>query len=157
MDDAPEASAWVIHADGEREMRRAVRLTERIGTTRAVVLDHTTVCVELADPPSGVLQQRVARRSGGPVESRLDCDVAWYPVGRGYVAYSVSQPAPAIEGVLDDYGPIYLEVVRPSDPWAPARICVPRLAVADPLALAEALKAQGIGVLATYEVGGCRR
>lgn len=157
MDATTAPSAWVFHAEGEREMRRAGRLVGRIGVTREIAIDRTTFCVELADPPSDTLQLRLERRLDGPVEPRLDCDVAWYPLGRGYVAYSVTQPAPSLEAVLEEYGPIYLEVVRPSDPAQPVRVCLPMLAVADPLALAEALEAQGTGVVATYEVGGCRR
>ena len=157
MEDAPEMSAWVLHAESESDMRRAMRLVERIGITRLVALDRSTVCAELSDPPSGTLRVRLERRLDGLVESRMDCDVAWYPAGRGFVAYSLSQPADGIETVLAEEAPSYLEVVRPSNTWEPARVCVPRLAVADPLALAEAMKAQGIGVLATYEVGGCRR
>lgn len=157
MEDAPDMSAWVLHAESEPDMRRALRYLERIGTSRLVALDRSTVCAELSDPPSTTVRVRLERRLEGLVESRLDCDVAWYPAGRGFVAYSLSQPTDGIESVLAAEGPSYLEVVHPSNAWEPARLCVPRLAVADPLALAEAMKAQGIGVLATYEVGGCRR
>ena len=155
--DAAAPSAWVLHAEDPRDLGRALRVLGRLGTRRQIALDRSTVCVELENPAPPAFHLKIGRRLDRPVEGRLDCDVAWYPTGSGYVAFTVTQPAPTLDEALESYGPAYREVIRPSDPALPVRICVPELAVADPLALAEAMKAQGIGVLATYEVGGCRR
>jgi hypothetical protein len=120
-------------------------------------LDELSACVPLGVPPSEKIRKRVERRLGHPVEVRMDCEVAWYPLGRGYVVLTVQPPAEALPVALEELSPAYSEIVFPADPQAAVRVCLPKLAVADPLALAEAMKAQGIGVLATYVVGGCRR
>lgn len=146
--------AWVLHAEIPRAVERAARPLQQ-ETLRW--LDETTVCVALeAEPPSQV-RRKVERRLGQPVELRLDCEVAHYPLGRGYVVLTVQPPAEILEETLDAMKPAYHEVIRPADPQMAVRVCMPKLAVADPVSLAEALKAHGIGVLAVYEVGGCRR
>jgi hypothetical protein len=150
----------VLHSDDERALKRSVRkLRRQVGIERAVALDRWTVCVEPEDPPSARTGVRLQRRLGASIEARLDCDVAWAPLGRGFVLYTVAQPAlaPELEAVLDASGPAFRDVIWPSDPAQPVRVCLPRLALADPLALVEAMRAQDLDVLAVYEVGGCRR
>jgi hypothetical protein len=152
--------AWYLDADSPREALHAVRPLRRsqeLEWEELRWLDEMRVCVPLEVPPSTKLRQRVERRLGRPVEVRLDCEVAWYPLGRGYVVLTVQPPAEALPTALDELSPAFSEIVFPADPQAPVRVCLPKMAVADPLALAEALEAQGIGILAVYEVGGCRR
>lgn len=176
--EAPEVAAavepprthvgWVLHSgDDPRALRRAVRHVQHAGATRTIALDRWTVCVEGAILDShrtdaaggGALRLRVGteRRLGGPVEVRQDCDVAWAPVGRGYVLLVVDQPAEQLEAALDDVGATARDIRRPSDPAEPVRLCLPERAVADPADLADALRDEGLVVRAVYAVGGCRR
>ncbi|MEZ4234901.1 MAG: hypothetical protein R3F59_01795 [Myxococcota bacterium] len=155
----PPEAAWVLQAPEPRRRQRAVRaLTRHADVARTVPLSRSTVCVQLAAPEvPAKLARKVQRKLGAEVELRLDCDVAWAPMGRGFVLLVVEQPADALETVLAAARPAFHDIAWPSDPAAPVRVCVPRPSMADPLSLAEALRAQGIRVSAVYEVGGCRR
>jgi hypothetical protein len=153
MDGAePPVTAWVLEAPTNRALRAAAR-----AEGEPVPLGPTTFCVPLAGGPSEVVRRRVERRLGAPVEARANCDVAWYPVGRGYVALVVGAPADGLEEALDAWSPAYREVNRPLDPAARVRVCLPAGAVADPLALGADLRAQGYTVFGTWAVGACRR
>jgi hypothetical protein len=155
-DDAP--SAWVLADEDPRRLKRALRAVRRgAEVSRILPLSRSQLCVELEAAPPERVGRRVARRLEGEPELRLDCDVAWAPVGRGFVLLTVTQPAHALVAALDSQAIAFRDVAWPHDVAQPVRVCLPRLAMADPLSLAEALKAQGIGVEAVYEVGGCRR
>ncbi|MEQ1502647.1 MAG: hypothetical protein ABMB14_10470 [Myxococcota bacterium] len=155
--DEPTPSAWVMQADSPRDLARAVAAARAIGVSREVAFDRATVCLELDDAPSTKLAAKIERRLGGPVEARLDCDVAWAPLGSGFLLLTVDPPATELEAALDAAGPTFRDVIHPSDPDEVIRVCLPRLAVPDAVAFADHLREAGLGVRAVYEVGGCRR
>ena len=154
----PTPDAWVLSVEDPRRLPAVMRVLDRgAEVTRPVPLSRAAVCVELGAPAPERLARRVARKLGADPELRLNCDVAWAPMGRGYVLLLVSQPAPNLEQELAAHHMAYHELSWPSVAADPVRLCLPRLALADPLTLADKLEAQGIGVQAVYEVGGCRR
>lgn len=150
-------AGWVLQADAPTRIERAARRLEQVGVERWVVLRDGALCAELTDPPTDRLRDRVGSALGHPVEERLNCDVAAYPLGRGSVVWILDPPAEGLEALLDATHPVYREVVRPLTPEEPVRLCIPALAVAEPADLAAALHEAGYRVRGTYEVGGCRR
>lgn len=147
-------AAWVIEAEDPRDVQRALRVMK---AEEARWIAETIACVAPGEPPGPKIERKVERKIGHEVELRLDCGVAFFPLGRGYVALTIEPPAMALEELIDGMRFAYHELIRPANLEEPVRVCLPLRAVADPLSLAEALKDQGIGVLAVYEVGGCRR
>ena len=87
--EAAEAPAhvWVVDA-GDTELDRSERVARRARRQGAEVRAlGSRWCVAL---PEGFdearWRRRVERRLGRPAEERADCDVAWFPLGRGYAA-----------------------------------------------------------------------
>jgi len=150
------ATAWVLHADDPRRVERAARLVERTTDMLPEPMDRYAQCVVLEEPPVR-LERRVARRLGRPVEERRDCDVAWFPLGRGWIGMLIEPPATALDELLDAAALPYVEVRRPSDATLPIRMCVAQAALRHPMALADHLSSEGVSVRAVYEVGGCSR
>lgn len=158
--EAAEAPAhvWVVDA-GDTELDRSERVARRARRQGAEVQAlGSRWCVAL---PEGFdearWRRRVERRLGRPAEERANCDVAWFPLGRGYAAVLVEPPADALEDWLDGAGLSYRELRRPSSPDDVVRVCVPLGALASSVAFAEDLRADGYLVRAMYEVGGCYR
>jgi hypothetical protein len=151
---ASASTAWVLEADTDRDLRRAERAVRRADAERVVEMGPFTTCAEL-EAPSDRLARKVTRRLGRAPEERLDCDVAWFGQGRGWIAMVLEPPAAGLEQALPPLG--YTEVARPSDPDLPVRLCVARGSLPEPLALARELEATGLGVRSVYEVGACRR
>lgn len=150
-------AGWVLYAEQAGHVARAVRKVRHAGVDRVVPLRDGAACAELSDPPSEALRRRVARVLGHPVEERLNCDVAHYPLGRGTVVWLIDQPADGLDALLERERPVYRDLVRPSSLEEPFRLCLPALSVADPARVGEVLREAGFHVRATYEVGGCRR
>jgi hypothetical protein len=138
-------------------VQRAVRFLTRAGVRSVVDLGAGSVCADLRADPTDALRRKAERRLGGPVEARLRCDVAHYPLGRGFVVVLLGQPADGLDAALDAHRPTYREVVRPSGDTDLVRVCVPGAALGDPLALVADLRNDGFDVVGAFEVGGCRR
>ena len=149
-------AAYVLHSDSVRRLARAVRAAQRADLDRVVALSSHTVCVEL-DEPSPKQLLRLARRLGHPPEARLTCDVAWFPLGRGWIALLVEPPAEGLAVAIQAIGVPASQVTRSLDGSAPVRVCASRAAVGDPVALAAQLEDRAYDVLGVYEVGGCVR
>ena len=157
LDLAPPPAVWVL--DTGASLDRADRAAERLAKQGATVSPlGSRWCIEL---PSTVdhakLRRRTERWLGGPVEERANCDVAWFPLGRGYAAVLVEPPANGLEDWLDGAGLTYREVRRPSDAEQVLRVCVPLSGLASSVAFAQDLGEAGYGVRSMYEVGGCFR
>ncbi len=150
-----EVVAWVLEAD-DAEMRRAVHLVRARAEVRREVLVGDATCVEVGATTER-LAAKLERVLGHRPEERLDCDVARYPLGRGWVVVLVEPPADELDPVLDDLGLAYRDVKRPSATEAPVEVCTTRASIVDPGALDEALAGAGMSVRAIYEVGGCTR
>lgn len=156
MDAAEPVSAWVLEAEEPGRLRHARHL---VLTHAEVVREEAfgdVLCLEAsgADPR---LATRLERVLDHPVERRMDCDVARFPLGRGWVAVILEPPALDLEPALDALGLTFHHVMVPSDLVSPATLCTPRAAVADPDALRDDLIELGQVVRAIYEVGGCTR
>ncbi len=158
MGPADAAAVWVIDTPGP-DLSPSARAARRLGRRGAEVVPlGSRWCVTL---PDGLdrerWRRRTERRAGAPVEERASCDVAWFPLGRGYAAVLIGPPANALEAWLDGAGLPYRELRRPSDPDETLRLCVPLLALPSTVAFAEDLRADGYEVRGMYEVGGCHR
>jgi hypothetical protein len=150
-------SGWVLYAEEGHHLERAARRVRRAGVVRLVPLAGGAVCAELSDPPSDAVRRRVEAALDREVEQRMNCDVAHFPLGRGFVVWFVDPPADGLEGFVDQQRPVYRELVRPLDLGEAVRLCLPGLSVADPQEFDRALRDAGFLVRASYEVGGCRR
>ncbi|HHO52834.1 MAG TPA: hypothetical protein ENK18_18645 [Deltaproteobacteria bacterium] len=152
------AGAWVLEGDSDHQLKRALRITERAEPDIIEVLAARSVCVQPTAPSDRILR-RLTRILGHPPEERLDCDVAWFPLGRGWIAVLVEPPADRLGVLLDRIELPYVDVRRPvqGPGLDPIRICVIRTALREPLELARALHEGGLVVRSTYEVGGCTR
>ncbi|MEO0599909.1 MAG: hypothetical protein AAF211_00640 [Myxococcota bacterium] len=148
------AAAWVLPANRPVDAQRALRAAKRAGIVRAVPYDAKTWCVEVEDPRLR-FRNRVARKLRGPVESRTDCDWAWFPEGTGWTAVLVERPADTLLPALKGLGWPYYDLNAASE--GPLRVCTADV-VAGPLdALADDLSAAGVAVLGVRRVGACRR
>lgn len=149
-------SALVLESPYLKRVSRAVKVARKAEATRIVPLGPTTVCVELPESdPRTVL--RLTRRLRHSPESRSNCDVAWYPLGLGWIALLIEPPAEELESALEAVALPYHDVRRGGEPTAAVRLCASRAAVGDPLELADELERHGVVVRAVYEVGGCER
>lgn len=155
MEDA-EAAVWVLDggADLGRERRAAEKLAKRGG---ALTTLGSRFCVTFPDGVDPKLKRKAGRWLGAEIEERADCDVAWFPLGRGYAAVMVEPPADGIDGMLGTLGLGYVEIRRAADPAAAIRVCVPMATIGDPAGFSAALQAWGYAVKSMYEVGGCNR
>jgi hypothetical protein len=156
--EAPPAEVWVLDTSSV-SLDRVERLARKLGRRGAALTPlGSRWCVGL---PEGVdrarWKRRAERRLGAEVEVRANCDVAWFPLGRGYAAVLVGAPGDGVETWLDRAGLPYREVRRPSDPDQVVRVCVPLAALPSTVAFAEDLRAAGYDVQGMYEVGGCYR
>ncbi|MBX2799402.1 MAG: hypothetical protein KTR31_17130 [Myxococcales bacterium] len=149
-------SAHVLEATSERRLKRALRATRQATVERVVVQTPLRVCIELDDAEPRTLL-RLTRRLRRDPESRRDCDVAWYPLGRGWIVVVAEPPALALDAALEAANITFREVARSTDAAEPVRACMARAAVAAPDGLEASLDASGVTVRAVYEVGGCRR
>lgn len=153
----PEA-VWVLDTPGPA-IDAAERIARTLGRRGAEVRPlGSRWCVTLpADLDAARWRRRAERRLGAPIEERASCDVAWFPLGRGYAAVLVGAPGDGLEAWLDAAGLPYRELRRPSDPDDPLRLCVPLSALPSPGGFGDALRSAGYEVRAMYEVGGCAR
>jgi hypothetical protein len=158
----PDGQAWVLAGDpAHRPLKSALRRLDR----RAAIAVTPTVagrwCVTFDDPPPADLRRKATRWLGAEPEVRLDCTVAAYPLGRGWLAYIIAGPASGLEEALPrlvESHSLYQRMVhRPSDDTQPTRLCVSALGITDPRVLSRALGDEGLVVDAIYEVGGCQR
>ncbi|MCB9699374.1 MAG: hypothetical protein H6738_21510 [Alphaproteobacteria bacterium] len=157
MDAAEPVSAWVLEADEPARLRHARNLVRtQAEVVREVGLGGDVLCLEAkgADPR---LAARLNRVLGHPAERRMDCDVARFPLGRGWVAVVLEPPALDLEPALDALGLTFRQVSVSSELGVPATVCTPRAAIADADALRLDLIELGQVVRAVYEVGGCAR
>jgi hypothetical protein len=152
----PAERGWVLEG-APAEVRSAERALRHVVLTRTVALGAGGVCVEWKDDPTDDARARVERRLGHPIEARANCDVARYPLGRGYVLILVRGAAEGLEDALDAEHPMYREIVRPASPDDPVRVCLPALSVGDPQQVLADLRSDGFDLLSAYEIGGCRR
>jgi hypothetical protein len=150
-------AGWVLWAEAPHAAQRAERRLERVGVERVVALRDGAICAELSDPPSEALRKRIAAILHHPVEERLNCDVAQYPLGRGSLVWFLEPPAEGLLSVVDALKPVYREIVWPLSAEEPVHLCLPALALPEPAAVGAALTEAGVTVRAAYEVGGCRR
>lgn len=153
---AAAQGAWVLEADTDRNLRYALRPVSRADPERVVSIDPFTTCVEL-EAHSERLERKITRRLGRPPEERLDCDVAWFGMGRGWIGMVLGQPADGLEAALATSALAYVEVIRPSNAALPVRLCVARGSLPEPMELAHHLGDANLSVRAVYEVGSCRR
>lgn len=149
-------SGFVLESDHLGRLARATRLAQRAEPTRVVAMSPRRTCVEFDDADPRLLL-RLTRRLGHSPEARDNCDVAWFPLGLGWIAVLIEQPAPELDAALDQVGLPYQDVRRSADPTAPIRLCAARAAVGDPLELADDLESHELVVRAVYEVGACMR
>lgn len=152
------ASGLVLQTPSDRQLKRAVRIAKRADAETIEALDAHSVCVGGTEP-SERLTRRLTRILGHPPEERLDCDVARFPLGRGWIAMVIEPPAETLEALIEQAQLPYVDVRRPIQgaAAAPIRVCVARTALREPLELARTLDAGGVIVRSTYEVGGCAR
>ncbi len=152
------AGAWVLESASPRRLARAARIVERAADTQATAIGPQQLCAAL-DAPDERLRRRVARQLEHPPEERLDCDVAQFPLGRGWVAVVVESPAKGLAAALEAADLAYVDVRWPIQEiaLAPVRVCVAKAALVEPMALAHHIEAHGDVVRAVYEVGGCVR
>ena len=151
-------AAWVLAAATMHDLKSALRAAEDLPHRRTVSLGEATACLEFeGDAPA--VPRRVERRLGHPVEARMDCDVASYRSGRGYLVFFVyiDERVDALDALLDDWGLGYREVTRTSLASDAVRVCTPLAAVADRETLSRALVDAGFLTGAIYEVGACSR
>ena len=150
-----QGAAFVLKAE-LRPLTRAVRAAQRAEPRRVVALGTHEVCVEIDDPqPRDVL--RIARRLGHPPEARADCDVAWFPLGRGWIALVVDTPSDGLNDAVESLSIPAVQIRRRVGDDGPATVCGTVAAIPDPNAVADHLEARGLAVRAMYEVGGCDR
>ncbi len=148
------ATAWVLEGKRPRDVNRALRAARAASIVRAVAYDERAVCVEVEDPRLRV-RNRVARRLGGPVETRSDCDWGWFPEGRGWVAVVVERPAEGLLPTLEGLGWPYWDLRTQSE--GPIRICVSEMVAGPKNELRAVLRDAGLSVRGIREVGGCTR
>lgn len=149
-------SAFVLESPHLKRVSRAVKVARKAEATRIVALGPARVCVELPEADPRIVLRMTRRLKHSP-ESRDNCDVAWFPLGLGWIALLIEQPAPDLEAALQAVALPYQDVRRSDDPAVPVRLCASRAAVGDPLELADELEAHGLVVRAVYEVGACER
>ena len=153
---AAHADAFVLEATSVRRLARAVKVARRLDPDRIVAQAPLRVCVELDDPePRQVL--RLARKLGHAPEARHNCDVAWFPLGGGWLAFLLEPPAEELEQALSVTTLPYHEIYRSIGGDHAVRLCTAKGGVSDPAAFAEDLTARGFPVRSFYEVGGCTR
>lgn len=148
------AAAWVLESERPRALQRALKAAGRAEVTRVVGYGAGRLCVEVEEPRLGV-RNRVARRLGRAVETRSDCDWAWYPEGRGWTALLVDPPAPGLEGVVQSLDLPYYVLQISSD--GPIRLCASTLVAGNGESLVATLKASAYQVRGPRSVGACRR
>jgi hypothetical protein len=152
LDLAPPLMVWVL--DSGTDLDRADRVAKWLERRDVEVAAlGSSWCVTVPASVDAVrLQRRTERRLGAQVEDRANCDVAWFPLGRGYAAVLVGPPANGVEDWLDTTGLTYREVRRPSDPERVVRVCVPLMGLPSTVAFADDLRGAGYEVRAMYEV-----
>jgi hypothetical protein len=145
---------WVASTDGSlSRLERVARQAERRG---AVVepLHAGARCLRFEEAPDERWSQRVGRRLGTPLQERLECAIARFPLGRGFVA-AVVDPHPDLEQrVADVVAPLTMSVLSQPLDGRPATLCVSGLQV-DHDHLKADLQAVGLSVQGLYEVGSC--
>jgi hypothetical protein len=152
----PPSVAWVLdQPDLDRSRRLATKVEAWTGLAAQPL--GSRWCVAFPDPPSSLLLRKVTRRQGTPPEERRDCDVAWFPMGRGYLAAIVEPPGVGVEEVLGGLHLGFQEVRRSSDPAQPIRVCAPMGAIGEPWMFSQHLVDNGLVVRAMYDVGACAR
>lgn len=151
-----QGAAFVLESDDLRRLSRAVRVARRAEATRILAMTPRRTCVELDEPEPKVVL-RLSRRLGRSPEARDNCDIAWFPLGLGWIAVLIEPPADTLDEALDAIALPYQDVRRSTDPNQPIRLCASRMAVGDPLELTDELEAYALQVRAVYEVGACTR
>jgi len=147
---------WVARTDGPlRQLDRVVRQARRRGATVVPVSVGARCLVFDEDQPLDPdWQRRVERRLGSPLEQRLSCSIARYPMGRGWVVAELQADPQLDRRVRDVTAPLTMSVLTQPLDGRPASLCVSKLQV-QPQALRADLEATGVVVQGLYEVGGC--
>lgn len=151
-----EPAAWVLPGGPTSLVRRLERKT---APSQVVSIGDVTCFAFASAAPAP--PPRLVKRLGFTPESRLSCDLAPFPVGRGWVVYTLL-PASDLDlrlsDALVDWPLPAHSVRRTTDLTGLATLCVAAAAVgAHPLALREHLERTGLDVLGVYEVGSCSR
>lgn len=155
--DVPDTSvAWVVRADDPGLARRARRRIRAWADVTAETELPGGYCVQTRSAEPG-LEFRLRRVLGHAPELRMDCDVAHFPLGRGWLVVFLEPPAPDLDATLDLLGLPFSQVARSSDGVTPITVCTTRAAVVDPSHLQADLTGAGQVVRSIYEVGGCER
>ena len=152
---AAVAQVWVASTDGSlQRFDRLMQRAERRGV-QVEPLHLGARCLTFdGEGPDPKWQRRIERKLGRPLQERLDCAIARYPMGRGWVVAVVGPHSDLKARVADVVRPLTMSVVTEPLDGRPATVCVSGLQM-EYARLKHDLQVVGLFVEGVYEVGGC--
>lgn len=146
--------ALVVETDGPLEkLPKVLKQAEAMGA-EALPVGLGAWCLTFEEAPDARWLAKVEKRLGQAPTERLDCAIARYPMGRGFVVAVIQPHSELTERTADVVAPLSMSVLAESLHGRPATLCVSGMQV-DHAALKSDLMAVGLDVSGVYEVGGC--